>query len=332
MKGKLIRVSVGLFICMALLLTACGSTASVSTTQKNGPAEETPVREVSEKAIYGLGDLITVSKDGAESYMISIDRVITTEERNEFADSNPAQVVTISYTYWNVGSKEDICLTEMDFKVLDSGSNVCSSYPLSLEEYAACTPMGAKCKARMSFGLETPSDNIRVHFYDNMWNSESDFILELPTNGSSDNTHDDVTVFAAPADPLAVGETMIISTDGMEKYSITINSARKTDERNPFAGSRAASVWLIDYTFENLGSDQDIYVSEMDFNVVDETGNVCRTYPGSTNKYPNNTPIGAKCSAQMCFGTQTDTNILYLYFYDNMWNNVSDAVIKVSAQ
>lgn len=344
-------------ICVCSLFTACSST-KVTTTKKDdadSSGSKTEVTEApkatdapeeaadtsqedtdaaeenSEGEIYGLGDLITVSQDGKEMYKLSIDSVTTTDERNEYAETDPEQVVTIGYSYWNVGSEEDVYISDYDFKVIDADKNVCDTYPATISNYATNAPLGTKCYAESSFGLAKASDTIQLHFYDNIFSTSSDIIFDLPTDTVSEEKHDDAVTYAPPTDCYKVGESIKVSGESGE-YTITINSAKKVKERNEYAGQDAEAVWLLDYTYENTGYDEDLYVSDTQCVVVDQNGEIGSTYPGDVTKYPDYAPKGTKCTAQMCFGTKSDTDTIYLYFYDNMFNTKADMVVEVKAK
>lgn len=99
-----------------------------------------------------------------------------------------------------------------------------------------------------------------------------------------------------------IGDTWTV--DGL--WKLTFNSVTTTDERNRFSDSTPSQVVVLDYTYENLGYENDIldlYISSLDFTVIDENRNVADTYPAGTNKSPRPTPVGARCvGAQEAFG------------------------------
>lgn len=347
-KQNFMKVLVLLIVCS--MLVACGS--KVTTTKKSdtdtakveandsdaGTEEEVTTGAEGEEAVtedtntdqkYGLGDLISVSVDGQEKYMISIDGVTTTDERNEYADTEPAQVILVDYTYWNVGCEEDIYISDYDFKVIDADKNVCSSYPGSISDYPSNAPLGTRCSAQACFGLDKESENVELHFYDNLLNTSSDFIIEVPTNAVSEATHDDAASYTTPKDCYKVGDTFTVSGESGD-FNITINSARKIEERNEYASQEVEAVWIVDYTYENVNIEEDIYVSGIDFIAVDKNGHVGSSYPGDYSKYPEDTPKGTKCTAELCFGTKTDTDTIYLYYYDNMFNEKADMIFEVT--
>lgn len=356
-KNKLIKLLVILLVCT--IFTACGPskvttiesddegstkvTTDVTNTKEDTDSKEetdesvvpeetteAPVEETeTEDKSYGLGDLITVSQDGKDMYCLSIDSVTTTDERSEYAETEPEQVVVIGYSYWNIGSEDDVYISDYDFKVIDGDKNVCEAYPGTIYDYPTSTPVGTKCSAQLCYGLNAKSENIQLHFYDNITGSASDFIIDLPADGVSKKNHDDVVTFKEPSDFYKVGDTITVKGESGD-YDITINSAKKVKERNEYASQDVKAVWVLDYTYENTGSDEDLYISDSQCIAVDENGQVGASYPGEIQNYPQDTPKGTKCTAEMCFGTKSDTDNIYIYFYDNMFNYKADMVVKVT--
>ena len=103
---------------------------------------------------------------------------------------------------------------------------------------------------------------------------------------------------------LAVGEPWVV--DG--QWQLTIDSVEVTADRNEYEESVPAQVIMIHYSYENLGYEDPsgiwngLYMSlDTDTQVIDSQGNMCRTYPLG-DSYPQETPVGAKCSADACYG------------------------------
>lgn len=116
-----------------------------------------------------------------------------------------------------------------------------------------------------------------------------------------------------------VGDTWTVN--GL--WTLTFNSVTTTDERNKFSDDNPDQVVVLDYTYENLGYEgnfMDLYISSSSFKVVDANGNVADTYPAGTTKYPQETPIGARCvGAQEAYGLidESDKITVYVELYDN---------------
>lgn len=120
-----------------------------------------------EKKEYSLGEDWIV--DG--QWSLRVDSVTVTNDRNQFSEKNPEQVVIIHYTYKNLGYESDI--QDLYFtpdSVIDEKGKMASSYPASISVHPQPTPIGAICEgAEDAFGLSNESSQIKVMFekYDN---------------------------------------------------------------------------------------------------------------------------------------------------------------------
>jgi len=75
-----------------------------------------------------------------------------------------------------------------------------------------------------------------------------------------------------------IGEKCVVA----DKYAITLLSIKATDHRNEFSKKEVSQVLIIDYLYENLSnSNEDIYISEYNFKIVDSGGNMMDSYPVS---------------------------------------------------
>ena len=101
---------------VTILLAAC--------TEKAEPVKKpTKVEEKEKEVTYSIGDHAEV--DGVK---MTLKSVTTTEERNEFAEIDPAIVVKIEYELEN-GTEEEIPVG-LDLQVYDGTGNQVDSYPL----------------------------------------------------------------------------------------------------------------------------------------------------------------------------------------------------------
>ena len=102
-------------------------------------------------------------------------------------------------------------------------------------------------------------------------------------------------------DEYNIGDTWVV--EGL--WKVTVDSVEETDERNPYSEYEPSAVYILNYTYENLGYDDDImyglYIS-LDDGIVDSEGKMGYSYPGSITLYPQETPVGATCEAQVCIG------------------------------
>lgn len=99
-------------------------------------------------------------------WKLTIDSVKSTTERNEFADTNPEEVIIIKYSYENIGYNgniQDLFLTPT--KVIDAKGEMASLYPANITVYPQETPIGAKMiGAEEGFGLNNKSDIVTIIF------------------------------------------------------------------------------------------------------------------------------------------------------------------------
>jgi len=94
-------------------------------------------------------------------------------------------------------------------------------------------------------------------------------------------------------------------------------------ERNPYSEKNPAQVIMIDYTYTNIASEEDVYLSDIYFKVVDSAGKVGYTYPNSPKNYPQRIPKGVTCNAQMIFGLDNKSDVVKIYFYKDLFGPVT---------
>lgn len=115
-----------------------------------------------------------------------------------------------------------------------------------------------------------------------------------------------------------IGQTWVV--DG--QWKITINSVRETKDRNEYSEKTPVAVYIVDYTYENLGYVDSsglmdgLFVS-LDDAIVDSSGKMGYSYPADKDKYAQETPVGASCEAEACIGVDNaGTFKLYVDKYD----------------
>ncbi|MCM1416668.1 MAG: hypothetical protein NC430_12195, partial [bacterium] len=108
----------------------------------------------------------------------------------------------------------------------------------------------------------------------------------------------------------SLGETWTV--DG--QWALTVDAINETDDRNQFSDKSPAQVFVIDYTYENIGyEDQNgimdgLYFSLEDEQIIDSEGFMGYSYPGDVTTYPQETPKGAKCKGQACIGVDSESS------------------------
>lgn len=117
-----------------------------------------------------------------------------------------------------------------------------------------------------------------------------------PKQETSQNTPKQETSFK-------LGETWTV--DG--QWSITMDSVVETKDRNPYSEKNPAAVYILDYTYENIGYEDKngimdgLFISPDEI-VIDSAGVMGYSYPGDIVHYATETPVGATCKAQVCIG------------------------------
>lgn len=129
-------------------------------------------------------------------------------------------------------------------------------------------------------------------------------------------------------DTYKIGESYVVEG----QWKITVDSVETTDDRNEYSDKNPAAVYLVTYTYENLGYDDDImnglYIS-LDDGIVDSAGKMGYSYPGDISMYPQETPVGASCQAQACIGVDNaGSSKINFYNYDSN-NQKQSAVFEI---
>lgn len=125
--------------------------------------------------------------------------------------------------------------------------------------------------------------------------------------------------------PHTVGEPVDIIEDGVKIGTLTINSVTRTDKRNRFAEETPAEVVIIDYTYENTASEDDLYLFSSYFQVIDSGGNVCTTHPLTGLTHAQKAPVGAKSTAQEAYNLTVESPSITFIFKPKMFDN-KDAI------
>ena len=118
--------------------------------------------EKKEEKIYTIGETVTYTKNSKDLIHFTVDSVRNTDDRNEFADSQPEQVIIIHYSYENIANEDDIYFSSINFKVIDEGGNVCETYPASIDTYPQTAPIGTKSEGEEAYGLKQQSSKIKL--------------------------------------------------------------------------------------------------------------------------------------------------------------------------
>lgn len=123
-----------------------------------------------------------------------------------------------------------------------------------------------------------------------------------------------------------LGETLTATTsDGT--YNITFTSVTETSERNRFSEKRADRVIVVEYEYENVSLEKDLYISQNDFKLYDSNNTLLETYPAGVRKHPDYISKGRKTTANAVFALNDSTNHVELEYYINMFDSKPAGVI-----
>jgi hypothetical protein len=139
---------------------------------------------------------------------------------------------------------------------------------------------------------------------------------------STSNSSNDVKTYG-------LNEEITIKTS-QDEYTLVITGIKEMSERNQFSDKNFDQVFLIDYTYKNISSEDTLYISEMNFKIIDEQGEIGDSYPNSTSKDPQSITSGTTCKAQMVLGVNNKSNTIKLQYFDNMFNSKPDAIFEIN--
>lgn len=99
----------------------------------------------------------------------------------------------------------------------------------------------------------------------------------------------------------------VIVTTRSGSYRLTFTGVTETSERNQFSDAQANRVILISYEYENINSEENIYIFDSHFKIYDNENNSLETYPVS-DKAGERVSIGRKTNATMAYALNSNTN------------------------
>lgn len=125
-----------------------------------------------------------------------------------------------------------------------------------------------------------------------------------------------------------VGDTITIKNTSGDEYTLQITKVKETKERNEYSDKKTEQVFIIDYTYICNNAEDGLYVSDMNFKVIDEEGEIGETYPVDV-KEPQEITEGTTCKAQMAFGVSNKSEKIKIQFFDNMFDGNPTAIYEV---
>lgn len=124
---------------------------------------ENSTQETKSNSVLGIEDEWVV--DG--QWKLKILDVKRTQNRNEYADTDPAEVVIVSYTYENLGYENEYSegLYLAPEQIIDEQGSVGHSYPGEQTHYPDEISAGSKVDiAEAIFGINNASNEVTVNF------------------------------------------------------------------------------------------------------------------------------------------------------------------------
>lgn len=127
---------------------------------------------------------------------------------------------------------------------------------------------------------------------------EKEETAEPPTEAPTDPPTDPPTEAKSE---FSIGETWVV--DG--QWELTVTGVTETEDRNPYSDKTPTSVYIVDYTYTNIGYEDSVFDGlyiMLDDTIIDSNGIMGYRYPGHTTAHSQYTPVGATCNAQVCIG------------------------------
>ncbi len=132
-------------------------------------AEQSAPRE---RIHYSMGDTVPVHTIYGD-YEVTFTGVRETDERSEYADTDPDRVILIDYEYKNVSYtmdldtyyNDELYINSSDFNFYDANGRAMDDYYVSVNSPHAVTP-GHSTSGTMSLGLDNATDYIEVEISD----------------------------------------------------------------------------------------------------------------------------------------------------------------------
>lgn len=133
---------------------------------------------------------------------------------------------------------------------------------------------------------------------------------------------------------IGLGDTLVVSENGVDLYEITFDKAFLTDERNQFSDDTSENVIVLEYTYKNLSLEDGLNIFEgSDYRVYDANGAALSTYPAGADLYGGTVSVGRSGTSQEAFGFNGDPQqTLEIEIYGSFFSSTPLAIVEVQAQ
>ena len=164
--------------------------------------------------------------------------------------------------------------------------------------------------------------------------SENSSTTTQTTDGVVEKPETKEEVKESKIERVGLGDTLVVSEDGVDLYEITFDKAFLTDERNQFSDDTSENVIVLEYTYKNLSVEDGLNVFEgTDFRVYDANGAALSTYPAGAELYGGTVSVGRSGTSQEAFGFNGDPQqTLEIEIYGSLFNATPLAIVEVQAQ
>ncbi|WP_373483377.1 hypothetical protein [Acetobacterium sp.] len=147
------------------------------------------------------------------------------------------------------------------------------------------------------------------------------------------NKGNETTVAEKKLPEMVLNEPFLVTTVNGD-YSVTINGARSTPERNANSESDPKQVVFLDFTYENISyekrNNMEFFLAQGDFVVTDEEGNILETYNiKDPNRMIQETTIGGSCSASLAYGLETDSKNITVTFIRGKGKAIAQITVPI---
>ena len=239
-----------------------------------------------------------------------------TEERNDYDEWKPDIVYEVDYQYTNLGYDTEYSrglYMYLDYSAVDNAGMEAKEYSGYTQYYPQSVPVGATCYAENFVAVsERGPVKFTLTEYDSDGNAHEAVFIADPEVPRAEVEIPKVDI---NDDPLKIGETWVV--DGQWKF--TINSVRESELETDYNGMDPEKVYVVDYTYENIGFDDGygLYMY-LDSCVVDSAGMMGYSYPGDVDSYPKSINPGETCNAQDSIGVDHAGSFrIYMSEYDD---------------
>lgn len=157
-----------------------------------------------------------------------------------------------------------------------------------------------------------------------------EFKEKLSSNTSALNSNSSNSSDTSNQQVYGLNQEVTLADNNGGTGTITITGIREMSERNQFSDAPYTQIFLIDYTYKNNSISDYMYVSDMNFKIVDEQGEVGGTYPNSKSLYPEEIVPGTTCRAQMIFGVNNRSNKVKLQYWPQSGGSKPSVIFELN--